>query len=133
MPTLGKLIEKLVPKKMLNFLEKFKLLKKNQFGLRPKKCTVDALVSFIESVRQDWEYGIAETKAVFIDLKKAFDTGKDSILLDKLNNLELRDHMQNFLKSYLSSRQQCVNSGNVYSNFDGYHKYQYLEHFFLCI
>ena len=97
-------------------MEKFKLLNKNQFGFRPKECTVEALVSFIESVRHDWEDGITETKAVFIDLKKAFDTVKHSILLDKLNNLGLRGHMQSFLKSYLSKRQQCVNSGNVYSN-----------------
>ena len=75
------------------------------------------MVSFIESVRQDWEDGITETKAVFIDLKKAFDTVKHSILLGKLNKLGLRGHMQSFLKSYLSKRQQCVNSGNLYSNF----------------
>ena len=102
---------------MLNFLEKFNLLNKNQFGFRPKKCTVETLISFIESVRQDWEDGITETKAVFIDLKKAFDTVKHSILLDKLNNLGLRGHMQSYSKSYLSKMQQCVNSGNVYSNF----------------
>ena len=75
------------------------------------------MVSFIESVRQDWEDGITETKAVFIDLRKAFDTVKHSILLDKLNKLGLRGHMQSFLKSYQSKRQQCVNSGNVYSNY----------------
>ena len=80
-------------------------------------CTVEAWVSFIESVRQDCEDGTTETKAVFIDLKKAFDTVKHSILLDKLNNLGLRGHMQSFLKSYLSKKQQCVNSRNVYSNF----------------
>ena len=102
---------------MLNFLEKFKLLNKNQFGFRTKTCTVEALVSFIEGVRQDWEDGITETKAVFIDRKKAFDTVKHSILLDKLNNLGLKGHMQSFSKSYLSKRQQCKNSGNVYSNF----------------
>ena len=102
---------------MLNFLEKFKLLNKNQFGFRPKKCTVEPLVSFIGSVKQDWEDGITETEDVFIDLKNAFDTVKYSILLDKLNNLGLRGHMQNFSKFYLSRRQQCVNSGNVYSTF----------------
>ena len=75
------------------------------------------MVSFIESVRQDWEDGITETRAVFIDLKNAFDTVKLSILLDKLNNLGLRGHMQIFLKSYRSKRQRCVNSGIVYSNF----------------
>ena len=111
-------MEKLVQKRMVIFLEKFKLLHKNQFGLfRPKKCIVEALVSFIESVRRDWEDCITETKAVFVHLKKAFDTVKHSILLNKLNNLGLRGLMQSFLKSFLSKRQQCVNSENVYSNF----------------
>ena len=86
LPTIGKLIEKLVQKRML---EKFKLLNKNQFGFRPKKCTVEALVAFIESVRQDWEDG-QRLGGWFIDLKKAFDTVKHSILLDKPNNLGLR-------------------------------------------
>ena len=75
------------------------------------------MLSFIESVRKDWEDAIAESKAVFIDLKKAFDKVKHSILLVKLNNLGFRVHIQKFLKSYLSKRQHCVNSGNVYSNF----------------
>ena len=60
---------------------------------------------------------VLETKAVFIDLKKAFDTVKNSILLEKFNKLGLSGHMQSFLKPYLSKRQQFVNSGNVYSNF----------------
>ena len=84
-------------------------------------CTVEALVSFIKSVRPDWEDGIAETNAVFIDLKKAFDTVKDSSLLGKLNNFGFRGHLQNLLKSYLSKRQHCVNSGKVYSNFAEFH------------
>ena len=78
---------------MLNFLEKFKLLNKNQFGFRPKKCTLGALVSFIGSIRQDWEVGIRETKAVFIDLKKAFDTVKHSILFGQTRQLGIeRSH-----------------------------------------
>ena len=110
----GKLIEELVQKEMLTFLETFILLYKNQFGFRPKQCTVEALVSFIESVRQDCEDGFAETKAVFIDLKKMSDKVKHNSLLDKLNNLGYRG---NFLKSFLSKRQQNAISGNVYSNF----------------
>ena len=35
LPTIEKLIEKLVERRMRNFLEKFKLLNKNQFGLGP--------------------------------------------------------------------------------------------------
>ena len=46
---------------MLNFLDKLKLLNRNQFGFKPKALnTVEALVSLIQGVRQDWEDGIAE-------------------------------------------------------------------------
>ena len=59
---------------MTRFLEKYELLNKNQFGFRQKRGTTDALVSFLEGIREDWENGFKEVKAVFIDLKKAFDT-----------------------------------------------------------
>ena len=75
------------------------------------------MVSLIESIRENWEDGIAEAKAVLIDLKKAFDTVKHSILLDELHNLGLTRHMQRLLTSHLIKRHQCLNSKNVYSNF----------------
>ena len=40
---------------MTAFLEKYDLLNKNQFGFRQKRGTTDALVIFLEGIREDWE------------------------------------------------------------------------------
>ena len=89
---------------MTTFLEKYDLLNKNQFGFRQKRGTTDALVNFLEGIREDWENGFKEVKAACIDVKKAFDTIEHN-LLHKL------------LKSYLSDRQQCVKSVEFRSEF----------------
>ena len=95
---------------MTRFLEKYELLNKNQFGFRQKRGTTDALVNFPEVIREDLENGFKEVKAVFIDLKKAFDKNEQNLLLEKLENIGMRGPVLKLLKSYLSDRQQCVKS-----------------------
>ena len=43
---------------------------------------------------------------IYLDLKKAFDTVNHSILLSKLDNYEIWGHVNKFIGSYLSNRQQ---------------------------
>ena len=56
-------------------------------------------------------------KAVFIDLKKTFDTIEQNLLLEKLENIGMRGPVHKLLKSYLSGRQQCVKSVEFRSEF----------------
>ena len=56
-------------------------------------------------------------KAVFIDLKKAFDTIEQNLLLKKPEKIGMRGIVQKLLKSYLSDRQQCVKSVEFRSEF----------------
>ena len=56
-------------------------------------------------------------KAVFIDLKKAFDTVEQNLLLEKLENIGMRGPVHKLLKSYLSDRKQCVKSVEFRSEF----------------
>ena len=53
---------------------------------------------------------------VFIDLKKAFDTGNNSILLDKLNFYGIRDISLSWFKDDLDSRCQFVELANCRSS-----------------
>ena len=50
-------------------------------------------------------------------MKKIFDTIEHNLLQRKLENVGLRRFVQNFLKSYLSERQQCVKSVDFRSQF----------------
>ena len=56
-----------------------------------------------------------EVKALFIDLKKAFDTTEQNLLLEKLENIGMREIVQKLLKSYLSDTEQCLKSVNFRS------------------
>ena len=47
------------------------------------------------------------SNAVFLDIKKAFDTVDHEILLKKLNKYGLYNDELKFFESYLSNRRQC--------------------------
>ena len=117
LPTIGKILEKILCDRITTFLDKCDLLNRNQFGFRQKRGTTDALVNFLEGIKEDWENGFKEVKAVFIDLKKAFDTIEQNLLLEKLENIGMRGPVHKLLKSYLSDRQQCVKSVEFRSEF----------------
>ena len=99
---------------MLNFLENFKLL--NNLGLGQKSALLKPWYLLLRASGKIGRMVLKKLKMCSSISKKHLIV-KHSFLLDKLNNLGLRSHMQSFLKSYLSKRQQCVKSGNVYSNF----------------
>ena len=54
--------------------------------------------------------------ALYIDLKKAFDTVDHSILLEKIKYYGIRGHGNKFLNSYLSSRKQFVHCNAYYDS-----------------
>ena len=53
LPTIGKKLEKLLCDRMTTFLEKYDLLYKNQFGFQQKRGTTEAVVNFLEGIRED--------------------------------------------------------------------------------
>lgn len=53
--------------------------------------------------------------AVFLDLKKAFDTVNHEILLHKLNLFNFSQQAMNWFRSYLESRDQCGKINNLRS------------------
>ena len=80
---MSKILERAVQKQLLSYLESEKLLTNSQYGFRPKRSTEMAATAFFDSIRCEVDKGNL-VGAIFIDLRKAFDTLSHSKLIEKL-------------------------------------------------
>ena len=88
LPILSKLLEKFVPKQLIDHLEKNCILFNFQFGFRFKCSTELAVTLLTDLIRKEADKG-SLTWAIFIDLSKAFDTVSHPSLLDKLPSFRI--------------------------------------------
>ena len=102
-----KIIEKLMYKRLSNFLDINNLIYSLQFGFQQKYSTTHALINLTESIRQTLDEGSFGC-GIFVDLQKAFDTVDHKILLHKLEFYGIRGVCNDWFKSYLSDRKQFV-------------------------
>lgn len=116
LPSLSKILEKVVNKRLLSFLEKNDLLSPNQFGFRSNKSTEDAVVALVNQVSANLD-SKKKSIGVFLDLAKAFDTVSWPILLRKLELLGVRGTALGWFCSYLNDRKQRVRISNQYSDY----------------
>ena len=110
----SKIFEKIMHKRLYNFLEVNDILHPLQFGFRKKHSTQHTLISMTETIKKSIDNGKFEC-AIFIDLKKAFDTVNHTILLKKLEHYGIRGIPLKWFESYLLNRKQYV-SINGYSS-----------------
>ena len=107
LPALSKVLEKLLYKRLVSFLDKHKILFDNQFGFRKGLSTEMAIHTLTEKYYEamdnnDFMVGI------FLDFSRAFDTISHKILLRKLIYYGIRGTAFGLLKSYLEGRKQYV-------------------------
>ena len=102
-----KIIEKLMHKRLYEFLQEHNILFENQFGFRKNNSTTFALLEITEKIKEtidNKKYGCG----IFIDLRKAFDTVNHEILLKKLEHYGIRGKALTWFTSYLTNRKQYV-------------------------
>ena len=71
--TLSKLLEKLVHKRIYNFLDSNGIIYNSQYGFRPNHSCENAVSELLSVILKGYERN-KSTVAVFLDLSKAFDT-----------------------------------------------------------
>ena len=114
LPTISKILEKVVHKRLYNFLNSQGLLYPSQYGFRPKHSTIQAIAEFTSHISHSNEKH-ENSLSVLLDLSKAFDTIDHNILLHKLNHYGVRGVALDWFRSYLSERNQFVKFQNTES------------------
>ena len=112
--SLNKLLEKIIYKRLIDFIEKNKILYRYQFGFRRRHSTTLALMDVVDNIRKNLNAG-KKVAGVYIDFSKAFDCVNHNILLDKLEHYGIRGNMKQLIESYLTGRKQFTVANGVES------------------
>ncbi|XP_077992244.1 putative G-protein coupled receptor No9 [Glandiceps talaboti] len=102
LPILSKEMESIVSNQLINYLDKYDILIRTQFGFRKKHSTKLALTDIADKLDKGYL-----TFGIFIDLRKAFDTINHNILIEKLNHYVIRG------KSAIGVMQICSQSTRI--------------------
>lgn len=115
LPVVSKVAEKWVAKLMIEHLNTgCNPLHPMQFGFRAHHSTETANCLFLEKIKFYLDKS-SYVGAVFLDLKRAFDTVNHQVLLSKLTYFNFSEQALRWMNSYLSSRKQCVCVSNTKS------------------
>ena len=105
----SKLVEKIVSRQLIGFLNAHNILYQHQYGFRANHNTSQPVLHFADKIYNAFnQKPTAKTISIFIDLKKAFDTVDHKILLNKMAFYGVRGSAQNWFKNYLNDREQFV-------------------------
>ena len=115
LPAFSKILEKVIYNRLLDYLNKHKILSDNQFGFRKHHSTEYALTLLYDKISSAIDNNEL-TIGIFIDLSKAFDTVNHQILLDKLSHYGIREVAFNWFVSYLSNRHQFIQFNDTSSS-----------------
>ncbi len=117
LPTIGKVIERLVHSQCQKYLTENNILSEAQAGFREGRSTGTCLAQFLHNIYEGIDQGRA-AGVLFLDLAKAFDSVDHGILLEKLRYLGFKPSSVTWFDSYLANRSQCTFVNNVCSTTD---------------
>ena len=110
---IDKIYQKLMHKRLIDFIDRCNCLYPQQFGFRTNHSTSTALINYTEKIRKSLDSLGNHVCTVSIDLQKAFDTVDHNILLSKLFSYGIRGAALEWFKSFLSNRSQTVSVSGI--------------------
>ena len=110
LPTLSKILEKILNLQLRRHIEINAILPSTQLGFRPGFGCQTALLSVTDDIISATDGGFV-TIAVFLAYSRAFDTVNHSLLLSILHCIGLDNDALSMMSSFLENRQQAVRCG----------------------
>ena len=103
------MFEKIVSRQLVRFFSINNILYKHQYGFRSGHNTSHPVLHLTNKIYNALnQKPSSKTLTIFIDLKKAFDTVDQSILLQKLRHYGIWDTANLWFHNYLIDREQFV-------------------------
>ena len=117
LPILSKIFEKTIFDALYNYFTKNELLVRCQSGFIKGDLCVSQLLSIIHSIPENLDSDPSlDTKAIFLDLSKAFDKVWHAGLIYKLRSYGITGNVLNLLRNYLDGRKQRVVVNGTWSS-----------------
>lgn len=113
-PTCEKLLEVVVNQQLVSYIEENNILTCFQAGFRAKNSCESAL----QTVLANWKDSLKDNLvigALFLDLRRAFETIDRQMLLQKLERYGIQGKALQWIKSYLFGRSQTTKFNNSHS------------------
>ena len=114
LPICSKIFEKILFDPIYNHLNSNGLISKHQSGFRPGDSTINQLLAITHSIYKSFEDG-CETRALFLDISKAFDKVWYPGLIFKLRQNGIDGNLLELMTDYLRNRHQRVVLNGVHS------------------
>ena len=114
LPSISKILEKIMYIRRFDFVSKNEILSPHQYGFRPNRSTYMAINDLYCKITDDLDNN-HHSLGIFLDLNKAFDTLNHDILLHKLKIYGIRGLANSWIKNYFSNRKQYVAYDNTTS------------------
>ena len=115
LPTVSKVLEKTIHKRLYHYFDINHLFYDSQYGFRKQHSTIHAVTEFMHHCTEALDTKKL-TISVFLDLSKAFDTIDHNILLSKLEHYGIRGTPLAWFADYLMDRKQFVEFNNEKSD-----------------
>ena len=110
-----KLLERILNRRLMWFLESNNLIDKSQSGFRRGRSTLDNLVA-LETEIHDAFVKKQYLLSVFFDLEKAYDTCWRHLILRELHNFGMRGKLPLLIQNFLRDRKFRVRVGHHFSD-----------------
>ena len=107
LPPFAKIIERCIHSRLTNFFIKNQIIDTNQYGFQKGISTEMAISKVFEELALRMDKKLT-TCAIFLDIRKAFDSVNHEILIEKLGRYGIRGTPLKLLVSFLQNRYQSV-------------------------